>query len=353
MTDTAHYTITTTQPISVPLNNAVRYHTASHDHIPGSAIRGALAGLWIRHHGRPQDSQCADRESFISLFEGDVMYGPALHSGNCRVPLSVHVCKYHPSPECENASIDEAFEPRWETCKHCEGPLTPSKGTMLRSIPTLIRQRTAIDDRTGTAAQSQLYSQELIQPGTTLSGTITGLASAPDQADWWNVANGADIRIGAGRTSMGGARIAIELGTSPGEPGQNSTSDSTAEREVTFVFHSDAIILDDYGRASLDVMNEIRRRLSGHTVKEGQTWTRAGRVAGWHVAAGLPKPEEHTVSAGSVIQFTTNASEQTLEELVHRGIGHRRREGFGRIERVFGAWQPPSLIRPNQPEDQP
>lgn len=62
-------------------------------------------------------------------------------------------------------------------------------------------------------------------------------------------------------------------------------------------------------------------------------WTRWCEIEGWHAASGLPKPVERAVQPGStyLIRCAERADEQARKRLMARGIGLRRREGFGAL----------------------
>ena len=62
-------------------------------------------------------------------------------------------------------------------------------------------------------------------------------------------------------------------------------------------------------------------------------WTRWGEAAGWHAAAGLAKPTERVVTAESTyrIQCDPAPPAEALRALRVRGLGLRRREGYGAL----------------------
>jgi CRISPR-associated protein Csx10 len=88
------------------------------------------------------------------------------------------------------------------------------------------------------------------------------------------------------------------------------------------------IIPGTHGGPSLDVQAALQGVL-GDQISVVAAWVRPVRVYGWHMASGLPKPEEWACAAGS-----TAVIEGAPDDLVQRlvgGVGLRRREGFGEL----------------------
>lgn len=97
---------------------------------------------------------------------------------------------------------------------------------------------------------------------------------------------------------------------------------------------SPGIFVDEFGLpADRPEGAEIAEVLGiGHAEVE-TPWTRWTEAGGWHIASGLPKPTERAVERGSTyrIHCSEPASEHARRTLMARGIGLRRREGFGAL----------------------
>ena len=99
----------------------------THDHIPGTVLRGALAARWVAEHGVPVTTT----PEFLDIFEGDGAFGPLHSELSVPVPLSVHLHKYRPEPgRCAKEMWDEATAKVPDKCEDCAKPLERSKGTM-------------------------------------------------------------------------------------------------------------------------------------------------------------------------------------------------------------------------------
>ncbi|RAY16850.1 hypothetical protein DPM19_01400 [Actinomadura craniellae] len=116
------------------------------------------------------------------------------------------------------------------------------------------------------------------------------------------------------------------------------------------------MIVDAAGRPALDPVEEILRvlGLGPDTVEESRAWIRPGRAGGWHIASGLPKPDEIVVERGSVVvlHLKERPERAALRRLATEGIGLRRIEGFGTVEVNPAPWRQ-DVPAPAAPARQP
>ena len=63
-------------------------------------------------------------------------------------------------------------------------------------------------------------------------------------------------------------------------------------------------------------------------------------TSGWHMASGTPKPGDIAIAPGAVVKLR-EPGRDTVLELLERGLGTRRAEGFGWLETVTKPWRPP------------
>jgi CRISPR-associated protein Csx10 len=377
------------QPLSLATTREVAFYQRTVDYVSGSVVRGAIAAAWIRDFGPP-----SGKPEFAQVFEGRVRFEDALPVDFAVVPQSVVFCKYCPTDECVWFE-DQAYEPRPHThgggkgevgscaacsqrqgqakpalaaqhCRHCGGPLDRSKGqlvaprvgmgapeTLPQAIQDLreVRVRTAVDPDTGSARERALFSREALAPRFVFEGRIAGLETLPDDVGdrflrWLKSLR--QLRVGKGRSVAGRVDIALEpepervpepeeLRPRP-EPATGKATRSDGRRVLRLVSH--AIVLDDFGRPTMDLTPELKRHGLGE-LKLLDHWARPVTVGGWHAASGLPKPTEHAICAGSTFILTVPAgSEEKLAALAAEGIGHRRREGFGRVQVDPPEWWP-------------
>lgn len=97
---------------------------------------------------------------------------------------------------------------------------------------------------------------------------------------------------------------------------------------------SDIIARDENGNHT-DILPvyTVSQALNNADVEQLTSWKQATLVGGFNQKWGLPIPQTIAIRAGSVFCFRSKADISTnqLNELLKRGLGERREDGFGRI----------------------
>ena len=116
----------------------------------------------------------------------------------------------------------------------------------------------------------------------------------------------------------------------------------TARGHVVLRLASPGIFVDAYGLPHHEPDTaELADLLGVDTVTVTNSWIRWTDVGGWHTASGLPKPTDRAVAAGCtyLLRCTPRLpTDQALRILATRGVGLRRREGYGAL---YSAPAPP------------
>jgi CRISPR-associated protein Csx10 len=319
------------EPLSVGQSPEAGNVVDSYAFVPGAVLRGALAALWFRENGGAPAPAGLLRDEFVTLFEGDVCFGPLMAEGSCVAPMSVVHCKYSPEPACSDWVFDEsAGETPGDTCS-CGGSSDHYKGQVIEASRVKVT-RTALNDEE-TVEKSQLFARRAVPAGTVLRGLVTG------DHPWLYQCDGKVVWLGGRRTVGGRARVHVER--SSVVPPAVRTEDGL----VSVRLLSPGIFVDDATRPTTEFpLVEIARRLECDCVVLVRQWRRPVRVGGWHMASGLPKPQDIALEAGSTALLrpsrTVTASE--LSALQASGLGLRRREGFGVITVNPPPWRPPT-----------
>jgi CRISPR-associated protein Csx10 len=313
----------------------VGFDKATLRYIPGSTLRGALAAAWIAEHGLPK-RQNPRRDEFVAVFEREIRFGPLFQVGSALVPLTAIWCKYPRTPDCATWSQDAAVVGPTALCPHCGQGVATGKGEIDGVSHTRV-VRTALDE-IGRAKNRTLRARHELTAGTEYHGRLTGWH------EW--LSSPREIFIG-GMTSISGL---TSLSIAPSAVRVPVPLSPRADGALVLRLRSPAIVVDDAGRPSLDLVPELLRILGlpSAAVDRGRTrqWTRPVKVGGWHAASGLPKPTEYAIAHGSVIvlavdrEFEGGIDDARLAELAAHGIGLRRIEGFGDIEINPPAWRP-------------
>ncbi|MFI6163953.1 RAMP superfamily CRISPR-associated protein [Micromonospora haikouensis] len=317
-------TVVARQRLALGVGSEIGYYTASHPYVPGSALRGALAAVWITEHGPPGRDNPKTGE-FRTLFDGTIRYGNLLPAGSHRTPLSVFQCKYSPEPTCPQTVVDRAFE-TGDHCPGCGQRLEQSRGNL--DLPGGLTRitRTSIDPATGRAKDGELYANAALPAGTTLTGVIHG------HHPW--LAQPHTLWLG-GRRTVGGQ---ADLTTTPHQSAAPALP--APGQPLVIRLASPAVFVDLAGRPRL-APEPTLDLAPGATLLPG-TWTRAITWSGWHAASRLPKPAELCAAAGSTYRITgtPDVLAALAARLLRDGIGLRRSEGFGDVTIATQPWRP-------------
>jgi CRISPR-associated protein Csx10 len=321
-------TVTTEQRAGLGTERRAGNHADTHEYLPGSVLRGALAAPWVRQ-GRQNEP------AFRRTFDGDLRFGPLLPEQSQIRPVSAHVCKYQ-RPGCTSTVRDAAFESDFGECATC-GRRDPGRGELVApgGRPWRARQpltTAAIDPVTQIAADGQLFSRDALPPRTVFRGQVHGPAVALAA-----LAGTHRVRLGGRGSVMGAATVTLQPA--------DQVAPALEPGVTVLVAASPVVLVDDAGRPSFDVRTELRRHGVVLAPSGVRAWIRllpAG-VGGWHAASGLPKPVTPALAAGSTWAVDVD-DPAPLQRLLDRGFGLRRQEGFGWVEVEKQAWRPAPAV---------
>lgn len=305
-------TLTTRQRVSLGTGGQRAYLTRTYPFIPGSVFRGALAAAWLVAQGRDPDAE------FRRLFDGDLRFSPLHPEGSSVGGLSIVRCKYHAASAGHPRLVDRAFGPEPTACP---GAWEALKGDLMHDLAISHRASTALAPGTITAAQSQLFTREVLERGTQLRGWVV----VPDAAAIEALTRITTVFVGGKRGTLG--RSDIRWRRLPSAPEVPDDLTRVVLRSI-----SPTILVDAAGRPSLDFGQALRD--AGLAGRPENLW--ADRIltestGGWHMASGLPKPSETALSAGATAVLERPHREALLQ-LIDRGLGLRRGEGFGWLQ---------------------
>jgi len=333
-------TVEAKQRLALGTGSEVSYFTGTHQFIPGSDLRGALAAAWITEHGPPTKTDGRAAE-FRALFDGPIRYGPLHVSRSEIAPVSARQCKYPKGPGCKATAVDAAFE-SGTSCPACGGPAEPHRGEVILPPGVTVDRvtRISIDPATEKAVDGELYAHAALPAGTVLTGLIHG------RHDWLEEPR--TLRLG-GRRTVGGAAAFLATPVTPEQP----AADSLVSGRLIIRLIGPAIFTDAAGRPCLEPDPDLD--LAACQVE--RRWVRSAVWQGWHAASHLPKPGELCASAGSTYRITGRADvlRRLAERLPHDGMGLRRGEGFGEVRVVTQPWRParpPDEGRPQTVRDE-
>jgi len=346
------------------------------EHLPGSSVRGALAGLYLRTGGN------ADDNDFQKLFgqKGpgfpDLLPGSSPDSESGVLPLTAISCK-----RCPGFSVDghhgvrdsltmlalnrfsgKGVSDYWK-CSVCNNDCSPftgfyslksteqgskDPGVHSRETTTVELQRhTGIDRTTGTIAQGIFYTSQVMRderiPGEPQLYTGRIMLDEEQYQLFKGLLERGPVFVGADRARGLGE---IELGLEEISPEQvdikNWSEQWTSKyrketgrdlpQELYFSINlwSPAVLVDRFLRP------EFNFNLDFPGVTMVGKAARKNLVRGWQAAWGLPKTDDVALERGSVFLFSYQGNNleklnSYLTEVERSGVGLRTQEGMGAV----------------------
>lgn len=304
-------TVTSQQAITMGTGATRAFHTPSLGYIPGSVLRGALARAWLVAHGE-------GHPEFQRIFDGPLRFGPLLAEGSDIANQSVARRKYWAG---DAPYVDRAFHDGEDlgVAEQLKGEVMWASGDGMTSTV-----RTALDQVTRTAKEGSLFSRESHCRDRVFVGHIVG---DPELVEPLRKIQ--HLSIGGQRSVQGRATVTIE---------QTDTPTVHAAPRVVLRTLSPSILVDDAGRPVLD----FAAAFPGCDVENAWgTRLASDGTGGWHAASNTPKPSDAAIAPGAVVVLR-DADPKVVDDLLNRGIGTRRVEGFGWLEEVAEPWSPPT-----------
>ena len=357
-------------------------HAEGGRYITGTSVRGALATIFLQHHGQVNETF---RHLFLS--EASCRFGP-LDSGRKNSPLTAAVCKregrehalvdllwYRTAQHYMADSVPKDIGVDWRQCKKCGLDLKGHAGFWNEGTNNSLQEMSdsrhhvathvGIDRHTVTAAESILYTPESMLPSGQAED-LYGWLMADDEAlvGLKQLLESEDYRISVGQhrtRGYGDIRVtlgkAVGLDDSQADPkhweqwsldlidflGNQPFSVPELDSEAFYFslsFPTGAIFVDKFLRYSLDPASMIpwlspmssvddafpiqdrpmRQAAFGGTVRWIAAVTRHEHLHGWNAAQGLPRQDEWGVARGSVYVYCFRGTAQEREALIQELI---------------------------------
>ncbi len=311
-----------------------------HTVLPGSVVRGALAGAWWTN-GIGANGQAA----FDELFDGQLVVEAAVPSLDGRRaelrPMGWARCKY---PDARHGGWRENLRNPERRCE-CGQPLVSGKGWEVPDGVLTLTTRTQLEG--GASKDGALFTRRAVAPTVRYSGILRLDGDVdPEQVAWL---------LDERRLSIGGQRSVMGRCTWTCREVPDPLPLPRGSGPFVLTVLQPAILLDRFGANSLDLAGAVDDAVAaaGGSIRLGtKAVVRTTQVSGWHGLAGIPKPTEWALEAGSSV-WIEHADPAALAALC-RGIGIRRNEGFGAVAITKPGAQPgfghsPAVARPPMP----
>jgi len=352
------YRIRLLEPVLVTSLDGDPNSASAFDYLPGSVLRGAIIGSYLRSQNLTSAQfKADDAEVRRVFFDGTTLYlNGYLVEANRRV-LPVPQSWQHEKGE-EHHFFDFAVEPLADDEKRWQGISAPfcllieaedddeegDEAAQARLIQPdrLITVHTARDRKYGRARTDSgaVYRYEALQAGQVFEAAVICDHDA-DAARLLTALDG-EARLGGSRSGSYG-RVRFERTKEEQsdwrEVGGTLQPDHDGKLIITLL--SDALVRDANGQYVVDsqvVTNALSATLGNLplTLDPQRTFLRGTSIGGFNRKWGLPLPQTLAVRMGSVFVFDVPGGDAAalraaLYGLEQHGIGERRAEGFGRV----------------------
>ncbi|WP_449419086.1 RAMP superfamily CRISPR-associated protein [Phormidium nigroviride] len=389
------FLLETQQPILATSFQGDPNSDVSFPYIPGSMIRGALIGRYLKRPPELPEDILSDadinKEVKRLFFDGNTRYLNAYifcekqTKRTLPVPLAWYKEKGDelPTPE-ETESLDiydlSQYEPEQVSLKGLSEKFctvnerqvvlyrekrrinihTARDRTKGRSSPT---KRDPATNQVIQEGEGAIFRYEALDVKQTFKGVI--LCKDEDAQTIESLLKPAYIWLGGSR-SAGYGHIKIEI-ISPDKPQeldnwneiQIKPEDRLNPKKLKITLLSDAILRDCCGQFSADpclVKQAIEDKLKVQFPQATNVFISSTIVGGFNQKWGLPLPQVPALSAGSTFVFDSQLTTEQIKILEREGIGDRCIDGFGRVAvnwlgeyRKFSA-RPPESVRANETE---
>lgn len=350
------YSITLLEPTLVTSLEGDPNESVSFDYIPGSVLRGAIIGKYLRDQERTE-LDISDPAMRRLFFDGTTRYlngYPLDHLGRRTLPTPK---SWHHEKGNEDDIYDFAVESpdddrkQWQSvnkpfCLLSEKDSEDGKQKVRlvqpdryiavhttrtrrfgRAIPAAV-----IDPREGDMPGA-VYRYNALAAGQTFGAMILCDDNDADQLQSWltgEVTLGGSRSGGYGRAELYDARV--KTADNWRETGDISIPEVDGRLIITFL--SNTLLRDRNGQFVVDpsVVTEKLSDYLGVSLRLQQAFLRGEIIGGFSRKWGLPLPQTLSIQMGSVFVFDElDCDEGKLRELELWGIGERRAEGFGRV----------------------
>lgn len=347
--------------------------------VAGTLVRGALATIYLQHHGQVD---CAFHRLFLN--EATCRFGP-LDPGPMIFPLTAASCKRE---GIQHALVDQLWfriaqhhmagrvpedaEAAWRQCKKCMADLKGHDGFWAEEDDHLsekssdrhqVAAHVGIDRHSATAAESIFYTLEALPPSEQEKDLYGWLMADDDAlAALKKLLHDEDHRISVGHhRTRGYGDVRLQLGNAVemddlqsyaekwkqwscnlidflGSPPLCVPSLDSENFYFSLSFPAGAVFVDRFLRYTLDPADMVawlppmtsvdaafpmqgrptQQLASGGTVRWVTTTTRHERLRGWNAAHGLPRQDEWAIARGSVYVYCFQGAGKECEVLIQQ-----------------------------------
>lgn len=358
------YTLHLLEPVLVAQAGAGEENSATGlPYIPGSALRGALAGRWLAHH--PNVNFATDPASRAAFLDGAVSYLNAypLYNGQRTLPKPASWMVEKESADDPRSTITDIavaassglLSPKPPEGGFCllvevkpEEPWEPKeyattflKSSYFEQLHISLEEANVRDDR------NTIFRYDALAAGQRFGGVIVGADDA-DLSELQKLLAEGDLALGSAQMA-GYGRMAVEEIQLVDDWQEYTPYDPADSTRLVLTLLSPAILRGRTGQVGWDDGQALAQALGcPAATKPLAAFGRLAFVGGYNRKWSLPLPQDWALAAGSVFVLEAqDVDPAKLHSAMEQGIGERRAEGFGRIA---AHWQAAPQIRQRERE---
>lgn len=326
----------------------------SYDYIPGSMLRGALIGRYLKQH-RLRELDLADAEVTRLFFSDDhTRYlNGYLFNGQRRTLPTPQTWRQEKGAEPSSSAglrifdfgveyNDELASPKavseqfWCESDGCVYFHKPARRVNIHNQRDRIKGRSSKREGNRTS-EGEVFRYDALDAGQHFQAVI--LCEEQDVTAFESLLEQEDIWIGGSRSAgYGHAKLSYEIFQGSNEWQEiNSPLEDRAESEgIAITLLSHTLLRDEWGQPVADpsLLPAAIRAVLGEDILRSDPNIFGGStlIGGFNRKWGLPLPQVPALVAGTVIVFDSDElTSKQIHQLEWQGIGDRRNEGFGRV----------------------
>ena len=329
---TLKFHITTLSPLLVTSNTGDPNMVSTKEYISGTAILGALAGMYIKKkslkdaHTIPDFSRWFLNGSLKFTNAYIVSYDDKNKTKN-NIPLPISIQK---NKDDETGIYDLLFSEDKEIANKTTKTIggfgsTTNSSLYEQAVKKSLNFHHERDSGTGTT--KEIFNYESIDAGQTFEGAIMGEENNLNELSNF-LGKSLALNIGRSRSAQYGKVTFEFIKDKPEDIPVNSASG-----EISLTLLSDAIIYNEQGFSTTDkrdFKNALKEKL-GNSVEIKKSFVKTGEIENFVSVWKLRKPSETCFLMGSCFLISGANDDKKLKELQINGIGERTHEGFGRV----------------------
>ncbi len=376
------FSLTTQQPLLATSFQGDPNSDVSYSYIPGSMIRGAIIGRYIKHYNLSKLK--IEEEEVRNLFFDDEKahyLNAYLESKEKEKKRTLPVpCSWVKDKDAEipdndsspsmciydRASIDELSDELTPKSVEQNFCIVNNNHAILYAVKRRINihnQRDRSKGRSMKDGEGEIFRYDAIDVGQTFQAVILCETEEMVNEILQLLQSKDDIWLGGSQSAgYGHCKITDVKCDRSGDWNEIGipASRRSSQDDLVVTLLSSTIVRDDYGQPIADpklVKREIEQALENFSLPETElVYAGSEYLGGFNRKWGLPLPQVPALIMGSVFVFKGfKLTEEQIKQLEAKGIGERRIDGFGRVavnwllpKSEFDAKKPDQRSKANQ-----